>query len=73
MDSEHGVLPQPVATWFLPVNPLMYAHLLSAWLLAYLLLFAVCVFAFPLFRLFLLSYYRSVEVVFITGTVDQHF
>lgn len=27
MDSDHGVLPLPVATWFLPVNFLIYAHI----------------------------------------------
>lgn len=36
MDSDHGVLPLPVATRFLPVNPLIYTH------------FSVCLAACPL-------------------------
>lgn len=37
IDPDHGVLPLPVATWVLPVNPLIFTHV-SVCLAACLLL-----------------------------------
>ena len=79
MDSDHGVLPLPVATWFLPVNPLIYTPI-SVCLVACILLsgiyFSFLLFIRPSFLSSFLSIFLSflVHVCFdIDGTFDQYF
>lgn len=69
MDSAHGVLPLPVATWVLPVNPHIYTRF-SVCLAACLLSVYYCLLlSFPFFcSFFLIVCLSRPTAIFITGS-----